>query len=127
MNKQPLDRISLLGLTFFGYHGAYPPERQLGQRFEVDLEMSLDCRPAGRTDDLTQALDYSVVYTLARQVVEGEPVNLIETLAERLAQKVLALPRVEQVAVRVRKPEAPLPGVFQTVQVEVTRSREERS
>ncbi|MGE5591639.1 MAG: dihydroneopterin aldolase [Bacillota bacterium] len=125
MEKRPLDRISLLGLAFFGYHGAYPPERQLGQRFEVDLEMALDCRPAGRSDDLNQALDYSAVYSRARQVVEGEPVNLLETLAERLAQKVLALPRVEQVVVRVRKPAAPLPGVFRTVQVEVTRSRED--
>lgn len=126
MDKQPLDRISLLGLAFFGYHGAYPPERELGQRFEVDLEMAVDCRPAGRTDDLNQALDYSAVYALARQVVEGEPVNLLETLAERLAQKVLSLPRVEQVVVRVRKPGAPLPGVFQTVQVEVVRTRQDQ-
>lgn len=118
------DRISLLGLQFFGYHGAYPAERELGQRFEVDVEVSYNCRPVGAADDLSLALDYSRVYERVRQVVEGDPVNLIETLAERVAGEVLAFPGVERVLVRVRKPQAPLPGVFGTVQVELARQRE---
>ena len=124
---QPQDRISLLGLVFFGYHGAYPPERELGQRFEVDVEMSCDCRQAAATDDLLTALDYSRVYARVKQAVEGPPVNLLETLAERVAQEVMAFPGVEQVLVRVRKPQAPLPGVFGTMQVELVRRAREQS
>ena len=118
-----MDRIALLGMVFFGYHGAYPPERQLGQRFEVDVEIACDTRPAAASDELADALDYSRAYAAARQILEGQAVNLLETLAERVAGAVLELPGAREVLVRVRKPQAPLGGAFRTVQVEVTRSR----
>ncbi len=120
-NALPLDRVSLLGLVFFGRHGAYPPERELGQRFEVDLEIACDTRPAAGRDRLEDALDYTKAYAAARDIMEGQPVNLLETLAERLADAVLAIPLARGVRVRVRKPHAPLPGAFSTVQVEVVR------
>ena len=79
------DRITLEGMVFYGYHGVNPEERELGQRFVVDLELEKDLSAAGLSDDLTQTVNYASAYKLAREVVEGQPCNLIETVAERLA------------------------------------------
>lgn len=99
------DKIVLQGMIFFGYHGTLAPENELGQRFVVDVELHADLRPAGQSDDLTQSVDYSQVYERARAIVEGPPVKLTETLAERIAAAVLAdHAMVEAVRVRVAKP-----------------------
>ena len=99
------DRIMLEGMIFFGHHGTLPAERELGQRFVVDIELFCDLQPAGLSDDLTETVDYSEVYRQAREVVEGEPVNLTETVAERIAASVLERhPQVEGIQVRVSKP-----------------------
>ena len=117
------DRISLKGMVFYGYHGAYPAEQELGQRFEVDLEVSLDLGPAGRTDDLSLGLDYSKLYLGVKDIVEGRRFKLIEALAEAIASFTLQFQPVGEATVRVRKPQAPLQGVFGTVEVEINRSR----
>jgi dihydroneopterin aldolase len=99
------DRILLEGMHFTGYHGTLPAERELGQRFVVDVELRCDLRAAGERDDLSQTVDYSEVYRAAREIVEGPPVSLTETVAERIASTILATqPRVEAVRVTVRKP-----------------------
>ncbi len=99
------DLISLEGMTFHGCHGTLPAERELGQPFVVSVEMRLDLRPAGTTDDLTKTVDYAEVHRLARAIIEGEPVDLIETLAERICAAVLEnFPVVVAVKVRVAKP-----------------------
>jgi len=99
------DRILLEGMVFHGRHGTLPAERELGQPFVVDVELRLDLRPAGRSDDLAQTVDYAEVHRLAREIVEGEPVNLTETVAEKIAAAVLEnYPAVEVVRVRVAKP-----------------------
>ncbi len=99
------DHIQLTGMVFFGHHGTLAPERELGQRFIVDIDLQCDLRPAARADDLTQALDYSAVYRSARAILTGPPVRLTETLAERIADAVLAEhAQVEVVRVRVTKP-----------------------
>jgi dihydroneopterin aldolase len=119
------DRIILEGMRFFGYHGTLPAERSLGQPFVVDVELGCDLQAAGRSDDLDQTVDYSDVYQQARAVVEGEPVNLTETLAERIAAAVLDRhARVQVVRVKVAKPHVRLGDtVLGSSAVEVVRRR----
>jgi len=122
--RRGTDAIRLRGMRFYGYHGALPAERELGQRFEVDVELTLDLRPAGQSDDLARTVNYAAVYDDVRQMVEGPPCRLIEALAERIAARVLAdYPPVLAVGVRVRKPAAPVAGILETVEVEIERSR----
>ena len=104
------DRIILDGMEFYGYHGVNPEERTQGQRFVVDLELEVDLSRAGASDDLTATVNYASVFKTARAIVEGEPRNLIEAVAERLASEILAQFPVESVRVRVRKPWAPIKG-----------------
>lgn len=118
------DKIILEGMVFYGFHGVNQAERELGQRFVVDLEITKDLSEAGRTDDLEKTVNYASVFKAAREVVEGPPVNLIETVAERLAGIVLERFPVVSVRVRVRKPWAPVKGsVLGSATVEITRSR----
>jgi dihydroneopterin aldolase len=118
------DRIELRAMRFAGRHGFLPFEAERAQPFEVDVVVELDLAPAGSTDDLARTVDYGAVFAAARAVVEGPHVALIETLAERIAAAVLAGgPPVVAVTVRVRKPEAPLPGALAWAGVEIRRSR----
>jgi 7,8-dihydroneopterin aldolase/epimerase/oxygenase len=119
------DRILLEGMVFFGRHGTLAPERELGQRFVVDVELRCDLRRAGETDDLATTVDYSQVHRRAREIVEGEPVSLTETVAERIAAAVLnEHPMVEAVRVRVRKPNVRLEDtVLSGSAVEILRRR----
>lgn len=119
-----MDRIILEGLQFYGYHGVYPPERVLGQRFVVDLVLGVDLRPAGESDNVDETVDYALVHGAVRDVVEGEPCALIEAVAERIARIVLERFAVAEVRVRVSKPSAAIAGaVFQRVAVEIVRPR----
>ncbi|HLX36129.1 MAG TPA: dihydroneopterin aldolase [Candidatus Limnocylindrales bacterium] len=118
------DRIVLSNMAFESRHGVLPREKVEAQRFEVDLELELDLGPAGESDDLTRTVDYGPVHELVRGVVEGPSVELLETLAERIAAAVLAaFPAVEAVTVRVRKPEVRLGGPLDYAGVEITRRR----
>ena len=83
-----MDRVALRGLRARGHHGVFPREREEGQTFIVDLVLGLDTRPAAADDDLTKTVHYGVVAEEVVAVVQGEPVDLIETLAERIAQTV---------------------------------------
>lgn len=85
MSTSATDRVLVEGMEFFGYHGVNPPERELGQRFVVDVALSLDLRPAGESDDLDRTVSYAAVFKTARDVVEGQPCQLLEAVAERLA------------------------------------------
>ena len=119
-----MDRIILEGLQFYGYHGVYPSERTLGQRFVVDLVLGVDLRPAGESDNVDETVDYALVHGAVRDVVEGEPCALIEAVAERIARIVLERFTVAEVRVRVSKPSAAIAGaVFQRVAVEIVRQR----
>lgn len=118
-----LDRIELTGLRARGRHGVLPAERELRQEFVVDVSLGLDTRPAARTDDLSRTVDYGALADRLVAVVQGEPVDLIETLAERLAQVCLEDPIVRQVDVTVHKPAAPVPHPFADVAVKISRSR----
>jgi 7,8-dihydroneopterin aldolase/epimerase/oxygenase len=120
------DRILLQGMVFAGRHGTLAAERELGQPFVVDVELHCDLRAAGESDDLSRTVDYSRVYSLARAIVEGPPLQLTEAVAERVAAAVLAdYTLVEAVRVRVAKPHVRLEGgVLQGSAVEILRRRE---
>jgi dihydroneopterin aldolase len=120
-----VDLIRLHEMVFYGYHGALPEERALGQRFIVDVELRADLRAAGLTDDLRQTVDYGAVYGAVREVVTGAACNLIETVAERVAARILAdYSRVESVVIRIRKPAAPIRGsILGSAEVCIERSR----
>lgn len=117
------DRVALLGLRGRGHHGWFEHETRDGQTFVVDVVLHVDVRPAAASDDLGDTVDYSVVAAEVLALVEGPPLRLVETLAERIASSCLADPRVEAVEVVVHKPEAPLDLAFDDVQVRILRSR----
>lgn len=118
-----MDRIRLRNMMFYAYHGVYDAEKQLGQRFYIDVELEVDTSEAGRTDDLAQTTNYVGVYALVRDIVEKRRFNLIEALAETIAQRILADFSVEGVVVRVRKPDVPIGGLLDAVEVEIARRR----
>jgi len=118
-----MDRIELTGLRARGFHGALKAERELGQEFIVDVALGLDLRPAGENDDLTRTVHYGDLATALVAIVEGPAVDLIETLAERLAVACLGHTLVQEATVTVHKPAAPIPHPFTDVAVTITRSR----
>jgi dihydroneopterin aldolase len=120
------DRILLSDMVFHGHHGTLPAENELGQPFVVSVELRLDLRPAGTSDDLAKTVDYGRVHHMARDIVEGPPVRLIETLAERIAAGVLQNhPAIQAVKVKVAKPHVRLGGtVLAGSAVEISRRRD---
>lgn len=120
-----MDKIIMQGMEFYGYHGVLPEEQSLGQRFIVDLELELDLRQAGETDDLMHTINYARVFELVNLVVEGGPPRrLIESVAQDIAAAVLFELPVLAVTVRVKKPQAPIPGHFAWMAVEIRRTRD---
>lgn len=120
------DRLSLLGMRFSGRHGVLPEEKVTAQPFEVDLVLHADLSEAAERDELPATVDYAALFGLVRAIVEGDSRDLIEALAGSIAAAVLdATPAdiVEAVEVRVRKPEAPIAGTFDTVEVALLRRR----
>ncbi|MFC0030719.1 dihydroneopterin aldolase [Micromonospora chaiyaphumensis] len=117
------DRIELTGLRAHGRHGVYDFERAQGQEFVVDAVLELDLAPAARSDEVTDTVHYGELAEKLVGVVTGEPVNLIETLADRLLAICLAEPLVAAATVTVHKPEAPIPHTFRDVAVTMRRTR----
>jgi len=115
------DVVRLTGLRVRGRHGVLAAERELGQEFVVDVALSLDTRPAAAADDLARTVDYGALATRLAEVVAGEPVDLLETLASRLADTCLAAGPVDRVEVVVHKPQAPVTVPFADVSVTVVR------
>ena len=117
------DRINLTGISAFGHHGVYDFERQQGQQFVVDVSCTLDLSSAASTDDLAQTIDYGALAQAITADVEGDPLNLIEALADRIALTCLRYDAVQCVEVTVHKPQAPMPVDVADVTVTLTRSR----
>jgi dihydroneopterin aldolase len=117
------DRIRLTGLTARGRHGVFDFEREQGQDFVVDVDLELDLSRAAATDDVTDTVHYGELAGALIKVVAGEPVNLIETLADRLATVCLADSRVTAATVTVHKPHAPIPHQFADVAVMLRREQ----
>jgi dihydroneopterin aldolase / 2-amino-4-hydroxy-6-hydroxymethyldihydropteridine diphosphokinase len=119
------DRISLRGLRVFGRHGVLPFEREQGQDFVIDLDLAVDLRPAAASDDVADTVHYGELAEEVAAVVGGEPVDLIETLAARIAAVVLRNDLVREVRVTVHKPTAPITVAFGDVSVSISRTAPE--
>lgn len=117
------DLISLTGLVVRGFHGVFESERRDGQDFVIDAILEVDTSAAAATDDLALTVDYGRLATDLAEVVGGEAVDLIETLAARLADVCLTSTRVAAATVTVHKPSAPIPLRFTDVAVTVRRQR----
>jgi dihydroneopterin aldolase len=103
------DLISIKGIRGFGYHGVFDFERRDGQDFFVDLEVALDLSAASKSDDLSDSIDYGLFTTIVREEIEGEPVNLIERLAGRIAERLQSqFVSIKAITVTVHKPHAPV-------------------
>ena len=115
------DRISLRGLRAWGHHGVFAFEQDRGQEFIVDVDLSVDISPAAASDRLADTVDYGQVAAEVSAIVTGERFALVETLANRVAERCLAHPHVQAVTVTVHKPGAPIPVPFDDVTVTVSR------
>lgn len=117
------DRIELRGLRVRGHHGVFEHERRDGQEFLVDVTVWMDLAPAAASDDLTDTLHYGELAERTAAIVAGEPCNLIETVATRVADMVMADARAHAVEVTLHKPQAPIPLEFADVAVVIRKSR----
>lgn len=117
------DLLTITGLEVFAHHGVFDFERENGQRFVIDVELALDTAPAAGADDLAQTVHYGELAIEISDAVAADPVDLIETLAERVAGVVLAHPPVQRVRVVVHKPAAPIPVPFSDVSIAIVRHR----
>lgn len=120
-------KIHLQNMVFYGYHGNLAEENVLGQRFLIDVVLTLDVTEAAQSDRLDATVDYQRVYNICRQIVEKERMRLLEALANRLIDAVLeACPRVSRMDVVVKKPSAPLGGALDYVALETGKDRDTR-
>ena len=117
------DRLAVRGVEAVGHHGVFDFERRDGQVFVVDLVLGLDTRAAARSDDLQDTVDYGSLVAAVKQAIESDPVDLIEKLAQRIADLCLADPRVQWTEVTVHKPSAPIEATFSDVTLTINRTR----
>ena len=123
-----MDKILMSNLGFYGYHGLLKEEAVLGQKFFIDIELYLDTKEAGETDDMYKSVSYADVYEVVKEIVENKRFNLLEALAENIASEVLEkFDLIKGIMVRVKKPEAPVPGIYDYFGVEIKRTKDEKS
>ena len=121
-----MDKIYLNRMEFYGFHGVFPEENKLGQRFYVDLVLEADLSKASESDDLTYTVNYAEAYDAIKEIVEGEPRKLVETVTEEIAQKMFeAFQIVKACTVKVIKPDPPIKGHYDSVAIEMKRERNE--
>jgi dihydroneopterin aldolase len=116
------DELTVSGIECRGHHGVFDVERREGQTFVIDLTLGVDTTPAARSDELHDTVDYGSLVNAVKAAVEHDPVDLIETLAQRLADICLQDARVEWARVTVHKPEAPIDATFRDVALTITRN-----
>jgi dihydroneopterin aldolase len=121
------DELAVIGIECFGHHGVFEFERREGQAFVIDLALGIDTVSAAASDDLRDTVDYGSLVASVQAAVETDPVDLIETLAQRIAGVCLLDGRVEWARVTVHKPDAPIEATFADVALTITRKREGRS
>ncbi|WP_027725249.1 dihydroneopterin aldolase [Tuberibacillus calidus] len=120
------DKIYINKMAFYGYHGVFPEENRLGQRFFVDVVLECDLREAGQTDDLKKTINYAEIYEAVKGIVEGKPYKLVESVAEKIAETLLVtFPLLVRCHVKVTKPDPPINGYYDSVAVEITRGRQD--
>ena len=118
-----VDKITLTGLKVYGYHGVLKKERKKGQEFIVDISVSYKTNKAVDTDNIKYAINYSEIAMIAKEVIQGEPKNLIEKVADDIATKIIEKFEVKIVRVTLHKPNAPIDAKFDDVSVSVERMK----
>lgn len=119
-----MDKILLNNMAFYGYHGVLKEETTLGQKFFIDIELFLNLKDAGEDDDLNKSVSYAEVYNTVKLIAEGKPFKLLEAFAESLSNTILnEYPLIYGLNIKIRKPEAPVPGIYDFFGVEITRYR----
>jgi dihydroneopterin aldolase len=119
------DKIKLTNIVFYAHHGYYKAERELGQRFELDIEVTCDLKEAAREDDLHKTIDYRTIYSIAKDAFENYKFKLLESVADRIAAQILQSHLTSSVLIRVRKPHVPLKGFLDHVEVEIRRNKDD--
>jgi dihydroneopterin aldolase len=119
------DIIKLTNIVFYAHHGYYEAERELGQRFELDIEITCNLKEASKEDDLHKTIDYRTIYSIAKDAFENYKFKLIESVAERIAAQILKSNLTSSVLIRVRKPHVPLKGFLDHVEVEIKRTKDD--
>jgi dihydroneopterin aldolase len=115
--------LAVRGIEAYGHHGVFDFERRVGQLFKIDIVLGMDTLPAARSDNLQDTVDYGSLVAAVKEAVETDPVDLIETLAQRVADVCLTDSRVQWTEVTVHKPDAPIEAAFTDVALTITRSR----
>ena len=115
------DELTITGVECFAHHGVFDFERRAGQTFVIDLTLGLDTAPAAASDDLQDTVDYGSLVARVKAAVESDPVDLIETVAQRISDVCLAAGRVEWARVTIHKPDAPIEATFADVALTITR------
>ncbi|MFJ7685390.1 dihydroneopterin aldolase [Peribacillus butanolivorans] len=119
-----MDKIFVNKMEFYGYHGVFPEETKLGQRFKVDLTVEADLAKAGKSDELEDSINYGELYEVCKGVVEGKLFKLVEAVAEEIASELLnKFSSIEKCTVKVYKPDPPIAGHYESVAVEIVRGR----
>lgn len=119
-----MDKIILQQMKFYGFHGLLPEENKLGQRFNVDVTLWLDLNLAGQTDEMEKSIDYSRVFNVTQSIVEGEAKNLIESVAQTIADTLLTtFDLLQACTIKVTKPDPPIAGHYKSVAVEIHREK----
>lgn len=119
-----MDKIIMKNLGFYGYHGVLDEEKRLGQKFFVDLKLYVDLQRAGETDDLNDTVNYAEVYDIIKRIFKEEKINLIEAVGETICSKILEIfPMIQEVKLTLKKPEAPVEGIYDYFAVELRRKR----
>jgi len=116
-------KVSLENIRLYGYHGASANERELGQRFEIDVEITADLSEAVAADSMAKTVNYELVYRTVESEVVNEKYHLLETIADKIARDLLKQFGAEEVLVRIRKPSVPIAGSIDHVEVEVSHTR----
>ncbi len=121
-----MDKIIMKNLSFYGYHGVMQEEAVLGQKFFVDADIYLSLKEAGESDSVEDTVHYGLAFEVIKDIVENKRYGLLEALAENIAKELIGFsPMIQEVNVRIRKPEAPVNGIFDHFGVEIRRKRNE--
>ncbi len=118
-----MDKIRINNIQLFAYHGVADEEQILGQKFEIDVELIIDLSIAGKSDDLTKTVDYSHIYKIIEKEFCNTKYKLLETVAEKISEKILSNELIQSIIINIRKPNAPIKGTFDSVEIEIERKK----
>ena len=119
-----MDKILMNDMIFYAYHGVLEEEKKLGQKFIISIELMLELKTAGLSDDVSDTVSYADVYEDVKKIICGDKFNLIEKLAEEISSVVLTkYSLVREIKIKVLKPEAPVNGIYDSFGVETCRNR----